>query len=131
MLIALDGEEWDLVALDVGIEGHTHVGVETTRPFISRVQARPVNCMRKTRSLLVYMEAAPTRPSAAPSPGRCSEINTKWPCPSRPSGHVRRAPGARRLFNAWASLPAVAHVDGRNTSDSVRRYLRVEGQQAH
>ena len=35
VLIALDGEDWDVVALDVGIEGHTHVGVETTRPFIS------------------------------------------------------------------------------------------------
>ena len=33
-------------------------------------------------------------------------------------------------LHAWASLPAVAHVDGRNTSDSVRRYLRVEGQHA-
>ena len=34
-------------------------------------------------------------------------------------------------LHAWASLPAVAHVDGRNTSDSVRRYLRVEGQHVH
>ena len=34
-------------------------------------------------------------------------------------------------LHAWASLPAVAHVDGRNTSDSVRRYLRVEGPHVH
>ena len=53
VLIALDGEEWDIVALDVGVPGHTHVGVETTRPLISqRCVPPPVNCMRKVRSLL-------------------------------------------------------------------------------
>ena len=37
----------------------------------------------------------------------------------------------RGALDAYAALPAVAHVDGRNTSDSVRRYLRVDGPHVH
>ena len=53
--------------------------------------------------------------------------------PRRSSGRSIRtsAPGARRLAASVASLPAVAHVDGRNTSDSVRRHSKGGGPPPH
>ena len=79
------------------------------------------------------MEAAPTRPSAAPliSWAGAQKLTQMLYRSSAPSIRTSSAWCATALFMAWASLPAVAHVDGRNTSDSVRRYLRVEGQHVH
>ncbi len=134
VLIALDGEDWDVVALDVGIEGHTHVGVETTRPFISE------RCIDAARELYDKGEVV------ARLHGGCAHASI--------GGSLISWAGAQKLtqnalpverpvdtyverlvrdgsLHAWVSLPAVAHVDGRNTSDSVRRYLRVEGQHVH
>ena len=134
VLIALEGKEWDLVALDVGVPGHTYVGVETTRPFIAE---RCVDAAAKA-----YEGGAVVSKLS----GGCAHASI--------GGALISWAGARKLsqnalpvakpvdtwlehqvrdgaLDAWASLPPVAHVDGRNTSDSVRRYLRVEGPDVH
>jgi len=134
VLIALDGEDWDLVALDVGVPGHEHVGVETTRPFISE------RCVDAARQLYEQGEVV------SKLHGGCAHASIggaliSWagaqkltqnalPVERPVDTYVERLARDGSL-HAWASLPAVAHVDGRNTSDSVRRYLRVEGQHVH
>jgi len=134
VLIALDGEDWDLVALDVGVPGHTHVGVETTRPFISE------RCIDAARQLYDKGEVV-ARLSGGCAHASIGGALISWagaqkltqnafPVERPVDTYVERLVRDGSL-HAWASLPAVAHVDGRNTSDSVRRYLRVEGPHVH
>lgn len=134
VLAALEGKDWDMVALDVGVPGHTYVGVETTRPLVAQ------RCV--DAALNAYAGGAVVSKLG----GGCAHASI--------GGALISWEGARKLsqnalpvarpvdtylerlvrdgeLNAWAALPAVAHVDGRNTSDSVRRYLRVEGPHVH
>ena len=134
VLIALDGEDWDLVALDIGVPGHTHVGVETTRPFVSERCVDAARQLYEQGEVVSKLHGGCAHASIGGSliswAGAQKLTQSALPVERPVDTYVERLVRDGAL-NAWASLPAVAHVDGRNTSDSVRRYLRVEGPHVH
>ena len=134
VLIALDGEEWDIVALDVGVPGHEHIGVETTRPFISQRCVDAARQLYENGEVVSKLHGGCAHASIGGAliswAGAQKLTQSALPVERPVDTYVERLVRDGAL-NAWASLPAVAHVDGRNTSDSVRRYLRVEGPHVH
>ncbi|KAJ8610177.1 hypothetical protein CTAYLR_008739 [Chrysophaeum taylorii] len=122
--------EWDILALDMGLQGHYSVGAEELREF---------GANRACHEAASAAEVPVLKLDYA-----CAHVSI--------GGYVASWRGARRLvdaalpmrmpvdifmleevkhgrIDAYAVLPASAHVEAYGTSDSVRRYFRVrEGQ---
>jgi len=130
------GEPWDLLALDFGLPGHVDaVAAEEVRRggVHARCHAAAVDAARRGESYLRL-------------DGGCAHASI--------GGMVVSHRGARRLLDgaapvacpadtwvlrrvqvgtldAFAALPAVAHVEAYGTTDSVRRYLTLDGPEVH